>query len=580
MITGTDPKIEESAGYKSEASQKAMQFVGENIAKGADWISGKTGLPKADVENMINTALVGVTPVAGKVAGKAVQKTASTVDAFNQELAGKKTLSSLLDAGKPEAAKPRLKLSTDGTVSEMPKIETPQPSAPVRTGWNTDAPQGSVGAAATSLDSRFSQASPEMQQAYAEAKKRGPIDPISAERHLAADSLNAGIELMPGQASGNIHLLSDEHNLRAKHPEFADRFNAQNEGLKNKLDTIRDDISPDVYSPGPTSRGENQIAAYEVKDVALKEGISADYADLEAANGGHFPMDVKAFLENADATLKKKMKTAYVPKEIAAQLEGFRNGDAMNFEQYEALRTNLASDIRKAKRAGDGNAAYAAGIVRDALEDIPLTPETAHLKPLADKARASARRRSKLIEKDPAYDAAINGTVSADKFMDKFVIGGDKANIKTMRENLAHDPVAQQQMGHHTVEWLKKGGGLVEGNGTLSQAGYNKNLTAVHEKLSDMVGSEAALSLRTVGDVARYTQAQPKGSYVNNSGTLTAALKTHAAGAAENIGNAVVPFFGIGTSIRNKIDSRATAQATKKALEPGAGLVNLKDIGK
>ena len=100
----------------------------------------------------------------------------------------------------------------------------------------------------------------------------------------------------------------------------------------------------------------------------------------------------------------------------------------------------------------------------------------------------------------------------------------------------------------------------------------------IHEKLGDLVGSEAAISLRTVGDVARWTQVQPKGSYVNNSGTLTAALKNNVAGAAENFANAAVPFFGIGTSIRNKIDSLATAQATKKTLETGAGLVKLKDV--
>ena len=149
-----------------------------------------------------------------------------------------------------------------------------------------------------------------------------------------------------------------------------------------------------------------------------------------------------------------------------------------------------------------------------------------------------------------------------------------------MRENLAHDPAAQQQMAHATVDWLKRKGGLVDGNGTLSQASYNKNLMSIHEKLGDLVGPEAAISLQTVGEVARYTQVQPKGSYVNNSGTLVAALKHNMVGAAENSANAVVPFFNLGTSIRNKIDSRTLAQSTKKTLEPGAGLVNLKDIGK
>ena len=48
--------VTQTPEYQGEASQRLMQFIGENVAKGADWISSKTGLPKADVENMIFTA--------------------------------------------------------------------------------------------------------------------------------------------------------------------------------------------------------------------------------------------------------------------------------------------------------------------------------------------------------------------------------------------------------------------------------------------------------------------------------------------------------------------------------------------
>ena len=51
--------------YKGEASQQIMNFVGANMEKGADWISKQTGLPKADVENMMQTATLAV-PAAGK----------------------------------------------------------------------------------------------------------------------------------------------------------------------------------------------------------------------------------------------------------------------------------------------------------------------------------------------------------------------------------------------------------------------------------------------------------------------------------------------------------------------------------
>jgi len=63
--------VTETAGYKGEASNRLMQFVGENLEKGAGWISEKTGIPKADAEHMINSVLA--------LGGKGVSKVAPAV---------------------------------------------------------------------------------------------------------------------------------------------------------------------------------------------------------------------------------------------------------------------------------------------------------------------------------------------------------------------------------------------------------------------------------------------------------------------------------------------------------------------
>jgi hypothetical protein len=44
--------------YKGEVSGQVMQFIGENVGKGAKWISEKTGLPEQDVANMIGTLML------------------------------------------------------------------------------------------------------------------------------------------------------------------------------------------------------------------------------------------------------------------------------------------------------------------------------------------------------------------------------------------------------------------------------------------------------------------------------------------------------------------------------------------
>jgi hypothetical protein len=53
--------------YQNEASQRLMQFVGEYAGKGANWLAEQTGLPKADIENMMFSASFAAPAVAGKV---------------------------------------------------------------------------------------------------------------------------------------------------------------------------------------------------------------------------------------------------------------------------------------------------------------------------------------------------------------------------------------------------------------------------------------------------------------------------------------------------------------------------------
>ena len=64
--------VTETPEYQQEAGRQIMDFIGQNFQKGAKWISEKTGLPTADVENMMGSATVAapkvVTPVAREAA--------------------------------------------------------------------------------------------------------------------------------------------------------------------------------------------------------------------------------------------------------------------------------------------------------------------------------------------------------------------------------------------------------------------------------------------------------------------------------------------------------------------------------
>ena len=249
----------------------------------------------------------------------------------------------------------------------------------------------------------------------------------------------------------------------------------------------------------------------------------------------------------------------------------------MTFEQFEAMRTNLAAEIRKAERSGDGNAAMAASIVREALEQLPLKGEAAQLKPLADNARSLAKARFDALKKDPAYKAAIDDAIPADKFFDKFVVNGVNKNINTMVDTLGRDSPAHQHMKAGTINWLSDKAGIVDGKGNFSQANYNKALKKLDDvnNFGAIFDPESQLQLKTLGNVAGYTQFQPRGSYVNNSNTLVGYLANKAAGVAEGAGNvAGFKFAGglpLGTMVRQGVQSSKQKQRAERALKPGAG---------
>jgi hypothetical protein len=301
---------------------------------------------------------------------------------------------------------------------------------------------------------------------------------------------------------------------------------------------------------------------------------------LEDAAGGNFPIDGKAFVQSAEQQLAKSLKTDFVPAPIARQMDKFKNGEPMSFEQFEAMRTNLAAEIRKAQRSGDGNAAYASGIVRDALETMPLTPEAAALKPLADAARSAAKARFDLLRKDPAYQAAVND-VPPDTYLQKYVISksAPARDVATMVKNLGAGSVEHQAMAHGVLNYLKEQAGTDANN--FSQAGYNKALSGIQEKLPQIVGQTATKQLRDVGEVAHNTLFQPRGSFVNQSNTFTAAVAEHAKGLAEGALNKTLGFgiFPFGTMAREALQKRAVNKAGMEALQTGAG-VKLKDVGK
>lgn len=587
MGSGLAALGEDAEGVKGIASGIAATvaggIVGAYKAAAPSWLGGTTFDEAVKAIEDTRTALTHVpTTEAGK---NAVNVMGSKWNPLNwPAMAGEKIAESGLDAGvltpaEAAAVKAGSTMITPGMIWKGGKALLSSAKPVV-------APFASGGAAATSTaesaKAAVAGASPELQQAVAKIKP-ADLNPEALALVAKGESLPVPMKLTAGQVIAetkkNGALLSWEQNNRATQPQIHQLLSEQSPALHENLRVIRDEVAPDIFSVKPVENAETIIKGYQTQDAIVRADISAKYKALQDANGGKFPMDGPAFIQLVDDALSKELKARYVPKEIKADIKGIRKGGQMTFEQFENMKTNLAAEIRKAQRAEDGNTVRAASIVYQALESMPLSPEAAALKPLADAARGAAKARFDLLKKDPAYKAAVND-IAPEKFAPKYVIGAPARDVETMVKHLGEGTPEHQAAAAIALNHLREHAGTEANN--FSQAGYNKALRGLETKLPVLVGQKATRQLADVGEYAHATTFQPRGGWVNNSNTSLAIFAENAAKLAEGFANRTIGLGGaipVGSMVKNVVvKSKATTKANK-SVQTGAG-ISLKDIGK
>lgn len=422
--------------------------------------------------------------------------------------------------------------------------------------------------------------SPDLRQAVSKAaqKNGGAINREAFERQAEADSLPVNVQLTEGQATRDPKLFSEEQNLRGKHTELADHFNQQNDKLVQNVQQIRDQVGPDVFSANQVEHGDTLIDAYKAKDAKATSQIDAAY---DAARGAvkdktASVMDAPQLLADVTKNLHEQLLFDSAPSDVMRTLNRLAENNAMTFGNVENLRTNLARIMRS--HSVDGNTKYAAGIIRDTLEQAPLTVEDANVKSLFDQSRALARQRFQAMEADPAYKAAVYDTTSPDKFVRKFVINGNRDEVATMASNLADNEAAKQTLSVAAIDHLRDAAGIgPDYKGSFKQAGFNKALQALDPKLRSLVNPQTADQLQTLGNVAHNIQVPPPGHTMNTSNTLTAGMSDYATGALEHAVNAKTGGIPVATAARKLGQQVKYGARVRRAIEPGAGIGRLSD---
>ncbi|MCC6800421.1 MAG: hypothetical protein IT325_09900 [Anaerolineae bacterium] len=484
-----------------------------------------------------------------------------------------------------------------GRAPSVRAADIPPPEAPPNVGINPGGMPSSPGgagatadaAAATSTGARIAELPgaggaptapqptvPAVRQAVTRAEREGrTVNTDALTRQERAGSLPVPIDLTRGQALQDPALISMERNLRSRNPALVERYGAQNRALQANVDQMRTTAAPDVMIENPTAAGQALVERMAGRQAERAAETSAAYQALRDANAGALPLDGATFGAEAGRALESNMKGAFLPSSVQSIVEQFASGKrAMTFENFENLRTILASEARKAQRSGDGNAAAAIRSVRDTLENMPISSEVAEVKALADRARALARAEFAREEAMAGYGEVAAGSAAADTFVQRHFI--NRRDTKAVARELADlDPESQQIVRAEVINHLQRQG--TDSSRNFNSSGYNRALNALGTRLDAIFPAEQAAQLRAIGQVARDIDAQPKGAWVNNSNTSVAELAREGlASSVEAAANAKTGGIG-GTIMRGKfsdmLNRKRLARENEAILGPGAGIV-------
>jgi hypothetical protein len=450
------------------------------------------------------------------------------------------------------------------------------------------AKRASIGAAGASnktiLQAAMDIASPELKKDLVEKFSKGETHLLNEQaliHQLEADQLPIPIRLTEGQATQNPTLISRERNERGFKEQYVQRFNEQNKALADNAFALKEITAPSVTTSDHVADAQEIIEAINQKKKNNVQATQAAYKALADQNGGKFPVDGKKFAENAIRTLGEEDRFDYLPSSMQKRLNEYAEGKKeMNFNLFRNLDSDLSAEIRKAQSANDGNAVYALSKVKDELLNLPLTQETEALKPLLTKAKATAKADFDLEKYNKAYKDVVGGKADTQDLIPSLVLRSKNADFANTLNLLSDNPKALENLRSGTLDYLLKDS--TDASGNFSAAKFTKHINNldVNKKLFALFG-ENTETIRNLAKTAQRIEARPKGSFVNDSNTLTglgAFAKQYAGKALEKIPGVKTVTAPI-TVAKDVLQERAARKQLEESLKPGAG-IKLKNIGK
>lgn len=301
------------------------------------------------------------------------------------------------------------------------------------------------------------------------------------------------------------------------------------------------------------STGATAISGLEARARGARSRIDALYDAARDSSGRSLPLDGGAFTARANRLLDEAMVGGELPAGVAEKLNLIATGKIpLTVEIAEQLKTRIGNLQRGNP---NGSARMALGLVRQALDETPLfnprvnpgnvpavpstvPPSTQQVGEQAirafNRARAANRAYMQTLEANPALSAvddaiaalrsnrqlrSVNDIVGNGQFVAKFVISksATPGEVNSLLRQVG--PNGAKALRQYVVRYLRETATQsTDDVAKFSNAAYRKALRDIgDEKLAALFTRQEVDQLRAIGDAAKYIQAQPAGSAVNNS---------------------------------------------------------------
>lgn len=484
--------VTETAGYKGEAVNQLMNFIGENVGKGADWISKTTGIPKNDVESYLNSIGVAVSPTVGKGISKVGQVAGKELGYVGE--AAKTAVAPMQEAfqkAKEKLPNIRMEKAPADTMKGMGAAEVDAARLRQERGNELLIPMGEDMTKSqitrNPADVTFERETAKSPEFGAPLQEKYALQNEKLQRNLQAEVEQTGAEMVGMDAPDFGKFLSDSIS-KYKNDRYQDVSNtykaaqqagetAQPVSYKGIIDLIQKETQS-----RPTKKAQNPLYAIVEEELKANDPQGTGLISINAME------DIRKLInEEADPAKKGSVR-------LGKQLKG----------EIDKATENAGGDLYKEARAK--NRAFEAefqdqGIIRDITRlKKGTTDRVVPLENLADK----------LVFKGTGEDVkAVFATLEK--------MGPEGQQIAKELRGYAADKIKEQA--------TKGVGRDINGKPYLSTAELDKQITTLDKsgKLDFLFGPKQAERYRTLNEFTKDLQTTPQGT-VNTSGTTATLL--------------------------------------------------------